>query len=281
MSEILHTIAEVRERLAEAAEVAFVPTMGALHEGHLALVGRAGELASTVVVSIFVNPLQFGPNEDLDRYPRDLDRDVALLPRGTIVFAPEAAELYPADAGGTRVVAGPIGSVFEGVSRPGHYDGVLTVVTKLLNIVQPDIAVFGEKDAQQVFLIERLVADLDLPVHLEIVPTVREADGLALSSRNRFLDEGQRSLALTLSRALQAATDAGARGAARAAAIAAARAVFEAEPAVELDYLELVDPATFEPVGEEFTGTARGIVAARVGQTRLIDTKAMDLRAAT
>lgn len=270
MTDVIETIHDLRLRRETAGSVAFVPTMGALHDGHLALVRRAADLADTVIVSIFVNPLQFGEAEDLDRYPRDLDADLALLPDDVVVFAPSVAELYPDGASGTIVTAGEEGTVFEGASRPGHFDGMLTVVAKLLNIVRPETIVFGQKDAQQVFLVQRMVRDLNVPVAVEIVDTVREESGLALSSRNRFLDAGQHRAALALSRALAAA--AGASGS-RGAALGAAREVLAAEPGVDVDYVELVDPATFRPVADDHRGPATAIVAARVGTTRLIDNR--------
>lgn len=267
-TELFTTISGLRERLTDAGRVAFVPTMGALHDGHLALVRRAVDLADTVVVSIFVNPLQFGEGEDFERYPRDLDTDRAALPDGAIVFAPEVDELYPTGDALVRVTAGPVGDLFEGASRPGHFDGMLTVVAKLLNIVTPHVVVFGQKDAQQVHLVSQMVHDLNLPVAVDVVRTVRDRDGLALSSRNRFLDAEQRRLALTLSRSLAAAALAPTT---RESALAAALAVFDAEPTVDLDYFELVEPASFRPVADDFVGTTTAIVAARVGSTRLID----------
>lgn len=273
MTELFTTIDALRARLSstgltDAGTVAFVPTMGALHDGHLALVHRALELADTVVVSIFVNPLQFGEGEDFGRYPRDLDADRAALPSGVVVFAPEATELYPDGDVQVRLSAGTVGDTFEGRTRPGHFGGMLTVVAKLLNIVMPDVVVFGQKDAQQVFLVRRMIQDLNLSVTVDVVPTVREPDGLALSSRNRYLSEPERRTALALSRALAAAADASST---RDSAVAAAMAAVAAEPAADLDYFELVDPATFLPVPDDFTGEATAIVAARVGATRLID----------
>lgn len=272
MTEVIETIASLRLRLETAGSIAFVPTMGALHEGHLALVRRAAELADTVVVSIFVNPLQFGEGEDLDRYPRDLDSDVAKLPDDVVVFAPPVAELYPGGASGTLVTAGEAGTRFEGASRPGHFDGMLTVVAKLLNIVRPDVVVFGQKDAQQVFLVQRMVRELNIPVTVDVVETVREESGLALSSRNRYLDAEQHRAALALSGALNAAA---ASATSRASALAAAHAVLDAEPAVDLDYVELVDPETFLPVTDDHRGPTTAIVAARVGTTRLIDNRSV------
>lgn len=247
--------------------------MGALHDGHLALVARARELAETVVVSIFVNPLQFGEPEDLDRYPRDLAADVAKLPRGTVVFAPPVEELYPHRVSDTLVTAGNVATRFEGASRPGHFDGMLTVVAKLFNIVTPDVAVFGQKDAQQVFLVQRMVRDLNFPVSVDVVQTVREPDGLALSSRNRFLNPEERTASLALSRALAAAAECDTVAAARTAA----RRALEEQPGVEPDYAELVDPETFLPVPPDYRGRVTAIVAARLGTTRLIDNRAFQL----
>ncbi len=262
----------IAERRARGASVALVPTMGALHDGHLALVRRAREIADVVVVSIFVNPLQFGPGEDLDRYPRDLDADVAALSRlgVDLVFAPDADEMYPRGAAdGTTVHAGPIGGRYEGASRPGHFDGMLTVVAKLFGIALPDVALFGQKDAQQVFLVSRMVADLDLPVRIETVPTVREPDGLARSSRNRYLDAEQRRSALLLVESLRAADAAASQGPSEL--LAEGVAAFGDHDGVSLDYFVVVDPDTFLPVAEEFRGRALVLVAARVGTTRLID----------
>ncbi|MTH68370.1 pantoate--beta-alanine ligase [Agromyces bracchium] len=269
------TIAGIRDAVtglrAAQRSVALVPTMGALHDGHLALVRRAHEIADAVVVSIFVNPLQFGVGEDLDRYPRTLDADVAALAREGVefVFAPTADEMYPEGAVETSLAAGHVGTLYEGASRPGHFDGMLTVVAKLFHIVQPDTAVFGQKDAQQVFLVRRMVADLNAPLAIEVVPTVREPDGLALSSRNRYLDAGGRRAALALSESLAAAEAAAGEGLDEV--LAEAAAAFGDHEAIELDYLVVVDPATFLPVDEGATGEATVLVAARVGGTRLID----------
>jgi pantoate--beta-alanine ligase len=267
---VVETIAELRAALA-GRTVALVPTMGALHAGHLALVDRAAQLADTVVVSIFVNPLQFGPTEDLDRYPRTLDADVEKLEAAGVefVFAPSVAEMYPSGPSQTKVAAGTVGALFEGRSRPGHFDGMLTVVAKLLGIVRPHVVLFGQKDAQQVFLVQRMVADLDIATEVAVVETVRESDGLALSSRNRYLDERGRRAALTLSAALEAAESAGDRGI--DAVLAAAQSVIMGEGMVQLDYLSVVDPVTFLPVDDDYRGKARVLVAARVGDTRLID----------
>ncbi|KRE20937.1 pantoate--beta-alanine ligase [Agromyces sp. Soil535] len=270
------TIAELRafvaERRAAGASIALVPTMGALHDGHLALVRRARELADLVIVSIFVNPLQFGHGEDLERYPRTLGTDVAALAALGVdaVFAPTVDEMYPRGReGGTTVHAGPIGDRYEGASRPGHFDGVLTVVAKLFGIARPDVVLFGQKDAQQVFLVSRMVADLDLPVRIETVPIVREPDGLALSSRNRFLDEAQRQAALVLAESLRAADAAAADGPSEL--LAEGVAAFGDHDGVSLDYFVCVDPDTFLPIAEDYRGRALVLVAAIVGSTRLID----------
>lgn len=258
-------VARDRQDLAAArarlhGSVAVVMTMGALHEGHAELVREARRLADSVVVTVFVNPLQFGPAEDLDRYPRTLDADVELVAAhgADLVFAPTPEVVYP-QSPVVRVSAGPLGDVLEGASRPGHFDGVLTVVLKLLHLIGPDVALFGEKDAQQLACIRRMVRDLDVPVQVLGVPTVREADGLALSSRNVYLAPQERRAALALSRALRAVADTG--------SVAAGRAVLDAEPGVVPDYLERVDPDTFAPAPDG----ELAVVAARVGTTRLID----------
>lgn len=249
-------------------QITFVPTMGALHEGHLALVEAARRTpGSVVVVSIFVNPLQFGPGEDLESYPRTLDQDVARLADAGVelVLAPTAAAMYP-DGPRTRVQPGPVGEILDGAARPGHFAGMLTVVNKLFNIVRPHQAFFGEKDYQQLVLIRQMVADLDMDVRVVGVPTVREADGLALSSRNRYLSGEERELATTLNAALVAGTFA-ARGG-RQAVIDAARAVLAERPQISVDYLELRAADLGEPPEE---GPGRLLVAARIGTTRLID----------
>lgn len=256
---------------------AVVMTMGALHEGHLALVRRARETADQVVVTIFVNPLQFTDATDLERYPRTLDADCALLAgEGVdVVFAPSVEQMYP---GGTPIVtvsAGAIGDVFEGEHRPGHFDGVLTVVLKLLHLTQPDVALFGAKDAQQVIAIRRMVRDLAVPVQIEAVPTVRDEDGLALSSRNVHLSASERKSALALSRALFAARDAARNGASAPAVVESGRAVLDeaarASAGLRVDYLAALDPASAQPVPDHYRGDAVIAVAAHVGATRLID----------
>lgn len=272
----LTTIDAVRSFVASEREagrrVALVPTMGALHRGHLELVRTAREHADTVIASVFVNPLQFGPHEDLARYPRTPQTDTEqLIVLGVeAIFMPTVEEMYP-DGGrsATLVSAGHLGTVLEGRSRPGHYDGVLTVVAKLLSIVTPDLALFGEKDAQQLFLVRRMVRDLNLPLEIVGVPTVREDDGLAMSSRNAMLTPGERRDALALSRALEAAGWAADRGV--ESMIAAAQAVFQADTGVQLDYIAVVDPHTFAFADEAHHGPAQVLVAARVGAVRLID----------
>ncbi len=259
--------------------VMLVPTMGALHDGHLALVRAAKRVpGSVVVVSIFVNPLQFGAGEDLDAYPRTLDEDTALLrDEGVeIVFAPTAAAMYP-DGLRTTVQPGPVAAELEGAARPTHFAGVLTVVLKLLQIVRPDRIFFGEKDYQQLAVIRQMVADLNVGVDVIGVPTVRESDGLAMSSRNRYLDEAQRELASTLSAALLAGMHAAPAGA--PAALAAARAVLDAVPTIDVDYLELRDPGLGDIPVEGFVGAGRLLVAARLGKTRLLDNIALEIGA--
>ncbi|BBY19247.1 pantoate--beta-alanine ligase [Mycolicibacterium litorale] len=258
--------------------VMLVPTMGALHEGHLTLIRAARRVqGAVVIVSIFVNPLQFGAGEDLDAYPRTLDEDLALLREEgvEIAFTPTAADMYP---NGTRtsVHPGPLGEDLEGASRPGHFAGVLTVVCKLLQIVRPDRAFFGEKDYQQLVLIRQMVTDLNIDTQIVGVPTVREADGLALSSRNRYLDEVEREHAGALSAALLAGMYAASGGA--AATLDAARAVLDEVPAIEVDYLQVRDPM-LGPAPYE--GAARLLVAARLGRTRLVDNIAVDIGASS
>jgi len=272
---VFETVDDLRAALPSDGRLALVPTMGALHAGHVALAERAASKADHVVVSIFVNPLQFGPSEDLEKYPRNLDDDLEQLGAAGVefVFAPSVDEMYPEGPLETRVTAGKVGGMFEGRSRPGHFDGVLTVVAKLLNVVRPKIVIFGEKDAQQVFLVQRMVRDLSIPVTVETVATVREDSGLALSSRNRFLDEKERRAARAISRALEAAeasADAGVN-----AALAAAQSVLMGEQLVALDYLAIVDPKSFLPVSDDHRGPARVLVAAKVGSTRLIDNSVM------
>ncbi len=266
------TIAETRATVARmraaGKRIALVPTMGALHEGHEALFARAAQVADAVVVSIFVNPLQFGPTEDLARYPRTPDLDLATLERAGVelLFAPSVDEMLPGGPVATAVTAGPAGERLEGAARPHHFDGVLTIVNKLIHIVAPDVVVFGRKDAQQAFVVGRMLQDLNMVVALEVVDTVREADGLARSSRNAYLDELARDEASIVPESLRAAAAAASGGV--AAALAAAHAVLSH---ARVDYLLAVDPATFEPVADGYRGAALVLVAVRIGSVRLID----------
>ncbi len=255
------------------ATVALVPTMGALHEGHRALVARARTLTGAVVVSVFLNPMQFAPGEDLRRYPRTFASDLALCAAEgvAVVFAPDADEVYPFGEPMVRVAAGELGAVLEGASRPGHFDGVLTVVAKLFGLVQPEVAVFGEKDAQQLALVRRMVRDLDIPVSIEAVPIVRTPAGLALSSRNKYLDEEAAEAALALSGAMAAAASAAAGGGSVDAVLGVAQHVLAAEAGIDVDYCVLVDPVSFDPLVPAATGRGLLLVAAKVGTTRLID----------
>lgn len=264
-----------------------VPTMGALHEGHAALARTAVEQNDVVVATIFVNPLQFGEAVDLERYPRTLEADLALLEAEGVdlVFAPSVDEVYPGGEPMVRITSGALAEKWEGASRPGHFDGALTVVAKLLHYGLPGAgqadyrAYFGQKDAQQLTLVRRMVADLNFPVEIVAVPIVRSADGLALSSRNRFLSDAEREAALVLSRALRLVED-------RANAhepldLDSARALVESQPLVELDYFDVVDPLTLEPLAENcretpFRGEALVLIAAKVGPVRLIDNVPLD-----
>lgn len=264
-------------RAALPGPVVLVPTMGALHDGHRSPLRLARERAGqqgSVLVSIFVNPLQFGPAEDFDRYPRPLERDLAICAEEGVsaVFAPSRQQMYPTEPQIT-VNPGPVGQLLEGKSRPGFFDGVLTVVLKLLLLTSPDVAVFGAKDAQQLALIQQMVADLDLGVQIAAAPLHRDPDGLATSSRNVYLSAAERTSALYLSRALAAASAVAVQGAAQA--VTAASGVLAeaaaASPPAELDYLVLADPVTFAEVGSGYRGPAVLLVAAKVGTTRLID----------
>jgi pantoate--beta-alanine ligase len=273
-AELTEALADTRAR---AGRVALVPTMGALHAGHASLVAAARAACTdrdAVVVSIFVNPLQFGPEEDLDRYPRTFEADLAVCAGhgADVVFAPSVEEVYPSGDPQVTVEPGPLGSVLEGATRPGHYRGVLTVVAKLFGLVRPDLAVFGQKDYQQLVLVRRMSDDLCMGVEVVGAETVRESDGLALSSRNAYLDLAEHAVATTLSRALLAGAAAGQSGA--DAVLAAAGSVLRAEPAVTLDYLVLTSTGLGEAPAR---GPARLLVAARVGRTRLIDNVEVDL----
>jgi len=259
-----------RAERARGRRIGFVPTMGFLHEGHLQLVDRAGQRADQVVVSIFVNPLQFGPREDLATYPRDLDRDRTLAAeRGVAcLFVPDTPAMYPAEPL-VRVSPGPLGDTLEGAARPGHFAGVLTVVAKLFHMVEPDIAVFGRKDFQQAMLVRRLAADLDFGLEIDVAPTVRELDGLALSSRNTYLKGDDRRAALALSRALRAVEQAWRGGEADPTALTRRGMEVLQAPGVVPEYLALVDEQ-LRPVARVDAHTVVA-VAARVGTTRLID----------
>lgn len=254
--------------------IAFVPTMGAIHDGHLGLVETALEHGDLVVASVFVNPTQFGPGEDYERYPRDLERDTELLSGAgvEVVFAPEVETVYPPGTEGVTVDPGPLGQVLEGVSRPTHFRGVLTVVAKLFAFVRPHVAVFGEKDYQQLVLVRQLARALHTGVDVVSRPIVRDGDGLAKSSRNAYLSDAERATALALSRALHAGAAASEGGA--EAVTTAARDVLDAADGVHLDYLALTDAELGEPTAGQ---PARLLVAARVGSTRLIDNLGFDL----
>ena len=267
----IEELAGMRAEVPALNRVGFVPTMGALHAGHVSLIELARSHAETVVVSIFVNPLQFGPGEDYARYPRPLEADLERCAAlgVDLVFVPPVTDLYPPGRQ-VSVSAGGIGTVLEGLSRPGHFDGVLTVVLKLLHLVRPQLVVFGRKDAQQLAAVQRMVRDLNLDVRVLGAPTVREPDGLALSSRNVFLSPAERALALSLCTALGRASAAPSLS----AALAAAHEVLDEadqDPAFALDYLVAVNPATFVPVAEDVEGEVLLAVAAQVGSTRLID----------
>ena len=267
---IIRTIAEMKGHIPTAsAPVGLVPTMGALHEGHLSLVRVARARSRTVTMSIFVNPLQFGPGEDFDRYPRSEDDDLESAERAgvDVAFLPSVDEMYP-DVRATTVHVGGITQRFEGAIRPGHFDGVATVVAKLLGIVRPDLAYFGRKDAQQLAVVRRMVEDLSIPTDIVGCDTVRESDGLAMSSRNRYLSADQRERATSLWRALQAGAAAVANGESATGVEERMTKVLEAE-ADSVDYAALVNPDTFEPAGSGGPGLL--IVAARLGSTRLID----------
>ena len=269
-------IADLRAAVARARSsgqrIGFVPTMGFLHEGHLTLVDEAKRRAEFVVMSIFVNPLQFAPTEDLSRYPRDAAGDAAKsAARGVdLLFTPGVDEMYPRERR-VDVVPRALHTRWEGEVRPGHFAGVLTVVAKLLNLVQPDVTIFGQKDVQQATLVRAMVEDLDFPTEIIVAPTSREADGLAMSSRNSYLDPGQRASATVLSRALFAMRDAFRHGERRAESlVTAGRAVMDSERSASIDYLAVADPVTLEPV-EDATERSIAMVAARIGKTRLID----------
>ena len=274
---IANTREELSEALASRGEIGFVPTMGALHDGHASLLTRArsevGE-SGAVVASIFVNPLQFGVGEDLDRYPRTLEADLMICAdHGVdVVFVPDVTQVYPDGDPEVTINPGPKAEILEGAARPGHFAGVLTVVAKLFGLLGPDVAVFGEKDYQQLVLIRQLVTDLCLPVRIVGAATLREPDGLAMSSRNRYLDDAARSRAVALSQALTAGARSGQQGA--AAVLSAAEAVLRQVKGVEVDYLRLTS-TNLGPAPS--SGTPRLLAAAQLGQTRLIDNVAGEL----
>jgi pantoate--beta-alanine ligase len=271
--EIARTIEQVRAAMPSGKRAGFVPTMGFLHDGHLSLIDAARDAgADFVVVSIFVNPLQFGPSEDFARYPRDEERDRALLEGKDVdlLFLPPVEVMYPPGSQ-TTVHAGAVAKPLEGERRPGHFDGVATAVLKMFNIVRPELAVFGRKDAQQCAVIERMVRDLDIPVRLVFGETLREHDGLAMSSRNSYLSPDERQLAPVLHRALRAGEGALQHNVHDVATIERLmRRVVEETPGVEIDYLALVDPQTFEPPAD-FRRDLLLAGAVRIGRTRLID----------
>jgi pantoate--beta-alanine ligase len=281
---VVRTVADVALAVSRAKirgqKVALVPTMGAIHQGHLSLVAIAKERADLVVASIFVNPLQFNNEVDFELYPRTEDQDSKALAKASVdlLFIPTLEEMYPNRNFQITQSAGKIGSLYEGAARPGHFDGMLTVVSRLFDIVAPDIAVFGAKDAQQLFLIKQLVAKQNSlgtrdPIEIVEAPTIRDTKGLALSSRNKRLRKSQLDAALTLSKALAEGSLAAERGGGPAMAYFAASSVFSANPEAKLDYLALVNPETFEPIEDGFTGQALMIVAATIGDVRLIDNR--------
>lgn len=280
---LVHSHSELLAARVPGQRIAVVMTMGALHEGHAQLMREARSVVGSqgvVIVTDFVNPLQFGAGEDFDRYPRTLEADVAICTREgvDIVFAPDVADIYGADyPAGPQITmnAGAIGDVLEGASRPGHFDGMLTVVAKLLHLTAADIALFGEKDYQQLVLISQMVEQLKFPVKVQPVATVREADGLAMSSRNRYLSDAQRAVAATIPRVL-AAVVAACDTDGVAAGLAAGSAILATEPAIDVDYLVVTDPM----LGSVIEGEGRVLIAARIGQTRLIDNMACIVKGA-
>lgn len=274
--ELLTTVQSIREAVRAARQagkrIGFVPTMGYLHEGHLTLMRQARQECDFVVVSIFVNPTQFGPNEDFARYPRDLERDMQLCQTVPVdaIFHPDVAEMYPQPFL-TKVSVGTVTEGLCGASRPGHFDGVATVVSKLINIVKPDVAYFGQKDAQQVAVIRRMVIDLNMDLEIKPVETVREADGLAMSSRNVYLSPEEREAALVLSRSLRMARERVAAGERDLGALRAAmESMIAAEPLASIDYVSIVDYDTLQPA-QQLEGKALAALAVRFGRTRLID----------
>lgn len=282
MPDVVRRVDQLRARLAAeraaGRSIGFVPTMGYLHDGHAALVRAARSACDVVVVSLFVNPLQFAPDEDLAAYPRDFDRDLVIIgdAGGDLVFHPGVDEMYPTSVATTVTVAG-VSAGFEGASRPTHFAGVATVVTKLFAIVGPCRAYFGEKDYQQLCVVRRLAADLSLPVDVVGVPTVREADGLAMSSRNVYLSADERAAAPVLHRALRAGRDAVLAGTRDPVVVEAVmRDTVAVEPLVDLDYAAVVDAATLAPV-DPLTGALRLVIAGRLGRPRLLDNLGVDV----
>lgn len=279
--EVVKTIKEVRAVVsaarAEGKRIGFVPTMGALHAGHVSLIDRAVVDCDFVVVSIFVNPTQFGPNEDFDKYPHDLDKDAAICEKAgaDVIFAPSACEMYPSQ-NFTWVDVEGITDHLCGASRAGHFRGVTTVCTKLFNIVCPDEAFFGQKDAQQAIVIKRMVADLNMPLEIVVCPTVRQEDGLALSSRNKYLSDAERKDALLISKALKACDKAIAGGEYDAQKLVALMKSIISGGAVNIEYLSIVDTRTLENVSE-IEGQVLVAIAVKVGKTRLIDNIFVDL----
>jgi len=264
---------------ASGRKISLVPTMGALHEGHLSLLKIAKAQDDFVVVSIFVNPLQFGDGEDFDRYPRTLEQDtVKLQGNADLLFVPTVDAVYPSGTPQITEFSGPTGEIFEGAARPGHFDGMLTVVSRLFDLVRPDSAVFGAKDAQQIFLIRKMAQNRHPGIKIITAPTVRETSGLALSSRNSFLPESARPVAEQLIVALRAVAAAAAAGISPTRSIAAGRAVMANLPEAKLEYLAIVDPNSFEAVDEDFTGEALVLIAAKVAATRLIDNVTITLQ---
>ena len=270
IDEMRHVVAGAR---AKGKSISFVPTMGALHDGHLSLIDEAKRLADTVVMSVFVNPLQFGPSEDFDRYPRTLDDDAKMASKRGVdfLFTPTREDMYPEHAPVVFVHPGTVGKEWEGAVRPHHFEGVLTVVAKLFHIVMPDVAVFGQKDLQQAAAVKAMVRDLNFPVGILVAPTVRDPDGLAMSSRNRYLSPKERELALILSKALFAMRDAFGRGERRASALEAIGwRMVERVVGLTPRYLAAVNADTFQRVSNVHHGDA-AVGAIRVGETRLID----------
>jgi len=263
----------------DKVKIAFVPTMGFLHSGHLSLVRRANQIGQVTVVSIFVNPTQFGPSEDFEAYPRDLGRDAEMLKDldVDILFAPNTSDMFP--EGFTTAIENPVlGGIFEGKSRPSHFRGVTTIVGKLFNLIHPDFAVFGQKDYQQCILIRRMVRDLNFPVEIVICATVRESDGLAMSSRNTYLDPAERKAALVIHRALQQVQALVEEGERRADHLIEALAgLVHQEPLAHLDYAQMVDAATLEPL-EKLDRKTAALLAVSIGKTRLIDNVILDPR---